>query len=255
MITEIVESLPKSGDLRMLDAGCGTGQMTKLLERYGEAVGLEIAPEAIEFARKRGVKSIVKGSISNPPFAAGSFDLVLSLDVIEHVDNDVHILESLYEIVKPGGHLIVTVPAFESLWSEHDEINQHKRRYRIPRLRRMMENAGFDISRITYCNSTLFLPVMVMRKGRTWLRRLRGHGSHDRPESDLAFYPRPINELLYRILTTENRLMRRFNLPVGVSILAIAQRPLETGQEIMPANITLSTVMADAGQETALAAQ
>ena len=99
---------------------------------------------------------------------------MLSLDVIEHVDNDVHILESLYEIVKPGGHLIITVPAFESLWSEHDEINQHKRRYRVPRLRKMMENAGFEVSRITYCNSTLFLPVMAMRKGKTWCAQVTG---------------------------------------------------------------------------------
>ncbi|HQY31913.1 MAG TPA: class I SAM-dependent methyltransferase, partial [Thermomicrobiales bacterium] len=143
MITEIVEALPRNESFRLLDAGCGTGQMTKLLEKYGDAVGLELAPEAIAFARKRGVQNIVQGSITDPPFPAGSFDLVLSLDVIEHVDNDVQILESLFEIVKPGGHLIVTVPAFQSLWSQHDEINQHKRRYRVPQLRKMIENAGF----------------------------------------------------------------------------------------------------------------
>ena len=255
MITKIVDELPKSENFRLLDAGCGTGQMTKLLEQYGEAVGLEIAPEAIEFARRRGVKNVVKGSISNPPFAAGSFDLVLSLDVIEHVVNDVHILESLYEVVKPGGHLIVTVPAFESLWSEHDEINQHKRRYRIPRLQKMIENAGFDVTRITYCNSTLFAPVMIMRKGRTWLRKLRGQSASEQPASDLAFYPKPINSLLYRILAMETRAMQRWNLPFGVSILAIAQRPLETGEELMPANITPSAVLAEPARETVLAAQ
>src|SRR4029078_12444700 len=98
---------------RLLDAGCGTGQMTKLLESYGDAVGLEIAPEAISFARRRGVQKMIDGSIADPPFAAGTFDLVLSLDVIEHVDNDVHILSSFFAILKPRGHLIVKVPRFE----------------------------------------------------------------------------------------------------------------------------------------------
>ena len=255
MITRIVEALPKTDGFRLLDAGCGTGQMTKLLERYGDAVGLEIAPEAIDFARKRGVKEIVQGSISDPPFAAGSFDVVLSLDVIEHVDDDVHILNSLFEIVKPGGHLIVTVPAFESLWSEHDEINHHKRRYRVPQLRQMMEHAGFAMTRVTYCNSTLFLPVLAARKGKALLRRLRGQAPGDEPESDLAFYPRPINELLYRIVTAETRIMQRWSMPVGVSILAIAQRPLETGANLTPANITVDSLIGAVEPQKVLVAQ
>jgi len=228
MITDIVEALPRGDDFRMLDAGCGTGQMTKLLERYGEAVGLEIAPEAIEFARKRGVHNIVQGSITEPPFEPGSFDLVLSLDVIEHVDDDVHILNSLFDIVKPGGHLIVTVPAFQSLWSSHDEINHHKRRYRVPQLRNMIENAGFDMTRITYCNTAFFVPVYATRKIKTALRSLRHADDINDPESDLADYPKPVNDLLYHIISTETKLTRHVDMPFGVSILAVAQRPVES---------------------------
>ncbi len=228
MITDIVESLPRDEHFRLLDAGCGTGQMTKLLECYGEAIGLELAPEAIEFARKRGVHNIVQGSITDPPFEPGSFDLVLSLDVIEHVDNDVQILDSLFNIVKPGGYLIVTVPAFQSLWSSHDEINHHKRRYRVPQLRSMIEDAGFDITRITYCNTAMFVPVFATRKFKTALRSLRHADDVNDPESDLAEYPKPVNDLLYHIVSTETKLAKHVDMPFGVSILAVAQRPIDS---------------------------
>jgi 2-polyprenyl-3-methyl-5-hydroxy-6-metoxy-1,4-benzoquinol methylase len=245
MITEIVESLPRPEGFKMLDAGCGTGQMTKLLERYGEAVGLEIAPEAINFARKRGVKNIVQGSITDPPFPAGSFDLVLSLDVIEHVDNDVQILNSLFDIVKPGGHLIVTVPAFQSLWSQHDEINYHKRRYRVPQLRTMIADAGFEVSRITYCNTALFAPVFVTRKAKTAFRNLLNANDPEHPESDLTHYPRPVNDLLYHIVAAETKLMKHVNMPFGVSILAVAQRPVTAVEDGDDLNIQLSRLIAE----------
>ena len=255
MITRIVESLPRAEDFRLLDAGCGTGQMTKLLERYGEAIGLEIAPEAIEFARKRGVQNIVQGSITDPPFAAGSFDLVLSLDVIEHVDNDLQILDSLFEIVKPGGHLIVTVPAFQSLWSQHDEINQHKRRYRVPQMRKMIENAGFEVTRMTYCNTALFLPVFAARKGKSVFRLLKHTAPGNDPESDLARYPDPINNLLYQIVTAETKLMKHVNMPFGVSILAVAQRPFDSSTEATSAPITIDSLIADSASSTVLTAR
>jgi 2-polyprenyl-3-methyl-5-hydroxy-6-metoxy-1,4-benzoquinol methylase len=255
MITEIVESLPRSENFRLLDAGCGTGQMTKLLERYGEAVGLEIAPEAIEFARKRGVKNLIQGSITDPPFAAGSFDVVLSLDVIEHVDNDVQIIESLFEIVRPGGHLIVTVPAFKSLWSQHDEINHHKRRYRVNEVNTMLTSAGFAVTQATYCNSLLFPAVFAMRKGKTLLRKLRGNMNPDEPESDLAHYPRPINEALYRMVTTETKLLKKVQPPFGVSILAVAQRPLESTIGDTSPSVTIDSLIAGVEQPKVLAAQ
>ena len=255
MITEIVEALPRNESFRLLDAGCGTGQMTRLLERYGEAVGLEIAPEALEFARKRGVKNLIQGSITDPPFAAGSFDLVLSLDVIEHVDNDVQIIDSLFEIVKPGGHLIVTVPAFKSLWSAHDEINHHKRRYRVSEMEDMLTNAGFTVTQATYCNSLLFPVVFAMRKGKTWMRKLRKNGATEEPESDLAHYPKPINELLYRIVTTETDLLKRFHPPFGVSILAVAQRPVESSIGDNPATVTIDSLIAESEPQKVLAAQ
>ncbi len=234
LITKLVASLKQDPNFRILDAGCGTGQMTKQLEEIGHAVGLDSANEAIEYARSRGVERLVRGSITDPPFADGSFDCVLALDVIEHVDDDMGILTSLYEVIKPGGHLIITVPAFDALWSEHDEINHHKRRYRSPQLRRLMEEAGFTVDRVTYCNTALYLPVLLTRKTKNLLRSLSRQraGEHRPLQSDLGDYPRPVNDALYALMKAETRLMERFDMPFGVSILAVATRPLSSGIEI-----------------------
>jgi SAM-dependent methyltransferase len=234
LISDVLGSLRQDGPLRILDAGCGTGQMLKCLESHGEAVGIDSSPQAVGYARDRGVSRLVRGSITDPPFRDGSFDCVVALDVIEHVDDDIGILTKLHEVVKPGGHLIVTVPAFKTLWSEHDEINQHKRRYRAPQLSRLIQEAGFDLQRVSYCNTALFLPVLTLRKGKNLLRasrRRRGAG-HDSLRSDLGEYPVPVNAALNWLMRGETRLMRHVDLPFGVSILAVARRPL--AQETVP---------------------
>ena len=229
LITKLVTNLKPAGTFRILDAGCGTGQMTKQLEGIGEAVGMDSASEAIAYARSRGVERLVRGSITAPPFAEQSFDCVLALDVIEHVDDDMGILTSLFRVIKPGGHLIITVPAFDALWSEHDEINHHKRRYRAPHLRMLIQEAGFDVERLTYCNTALYVPVLVTRKLKNaWRALFSTRNGTPRPlKSDLGDYPRPINGALYGLMRAETRLMDSFDMPFGVSILAVATRPLE----------------------------
>jgi len=228
LIADVLGSIRKDQPLRILDAGCGTGQMLKCLESHGDAIGIDSSPQAIGYARDRGVKRLVQGSITDLPFYDGCFDCVLALDVIEHVDDDVGILAKLHGVVKPGGHLIVTVPAYKLLWSEHDEINLHKRRYRANELRELMEKAGFDIHRVSYCNTALFLPVLATRKAKNLLRTVRRKRgtAHSGLESDLDEYPSPVNTALYWLMRGETRLMRKFNLPFGVSILAVAKRPL-----------------------------
>jgi len=238
LITRLVSSLGSGDNFRILDAGCGTGQMTKRLGAIGLAFGLDSAPEAIAFARSRGVERLAQGSITAPPFANGAFDCVLALDVIEHVDDDFGILTSLFKILRPGGHLIVTVPAFDALWSEHDEINHHKRRYRASQLKTLIENAGFHADRVTYCNTALCLPVFVTRKAKNLARALnlrRGNSEGQELKSDLGDYPGFVNDGLYKLMRGETRLMERVNLPFGVSILAVATRPLESATAPVPA--------------------
>jgi len=233
LITRLVGSFKLTPSFRILDAGCGTGQMTKQLEAIGEAIGLDSASEAIAYARSRGVTRLVRGSITDPPFADDSFDCVLALDVIEHVDNDMGILTSLFQVVRPGGHLVITVPAFKALWSEHDEINHHRRRYRASQMRRLIEEAGFTVERVTYCNTALCIPVLVTRKLKNLARSISSRKSgDDRPlKSDLGNYPAPLNEVLYRLMRAETWLMQKVDMPFGVSILAVATRPLDSASQ------------------------
>jgi SAM-dependent methyltransferase len=228
LISDVLGSLRRDGPFRILDAGCGTGQMLKCLESHGDAIGIDSSSQAVGYAQERGVRRLVRGSLADPPFRDGSFDCVVALDVIEHVDDDVGILSKLHEVVKPGGHLVITVPAFKTLWSEHDEINQHKRRYRAGQLRRLVEEAGFDLERVSYCNTALFVPVLAVRKAKNLLRSVRrgGRTETDTLRSDLDEYPAPINAALYWLMRGETRLMRHVDLPFGVSILAVARRPV-----------------------------
>jgi SAM-dependent methyltransferase len=239
LISRIVGEL-NGGDpatFRILDAGCGTGQMLQHLGRFGQVVGLDTSPEAIRFAATRRVDHLVLGSILDLPFPAASFDCVLSLDVIEHVDHDAEMLRHLTAVLKPGGHLVLTVPAFQALWSEHDVVNWHKRRYRAPQLRALLDGEGLEIQRMTYCNTALFAPIFAARKLKNLRGRLRDRGRTRRahldglpepepgPESDLSELPRPVNEALFRLLRAENRLLEKRDFPFGVSLLAIARKP------------------------------
>jgi len=224
LIHEILDRLDLPGRARMLDAGCGTGQMLKTLQKRGDAVGLDISPEAIAFAASRGAENLVLGTVASPPFPDGTFDVALALDVIEHVDDDQALLEGLRKLVKPNGFVIITVPAFQSLWSDHDVINRHCRRYRSGQLGERIEASGLEIDRITYCNTSLFPLVCLVRWGQRLVQLFRPKQEAE-ADSDLRGYPAPVNELLYRLMLLENRVMRRFDLPVGVSILAIARRP------------------------------
>ena len=225
LVTRIVAGLPPTAHRPlMLDAGCGTGQMLKHLQQFGDAIGLDVSGPALGFASSRGTLDLVLGSVTRPPFPPGTFDRVFILDVVEHVDDDVAILRGLFDLLKPGGHLVVTVPAFPSLWSDHDRINRHRRRYLVPQMSQVLKDAGFEVERVAYCNSLLFPVVYPLRRAMAVLQRRRNSQVHDL-ESDLHAHRPLVNETLFRLLRLENRLTARWNPPFGVSILAIARRP------------------------------
>src|SRR5574341_1625508 len=146
---------------RILEIGCGAGGMLEDLDHYGMSYGLDIAEAALPFWRERGLDSVALGDTRALPYAEAQFDVVIAIDVLEHVDDDVDALREIRRVCKTGGRVIVTVPAFQLLWSRRDVQCHHKRRYRISEVRHKMEQGGFKILKATYINMPLFFPLLM----------------------------------------------------------------------------------------------
>jgi SAM-dependent methyltransferase len=207
---------------RALDVGCGTGTMLQHLSRYARVQGIDADPKAVAFCHERGLTDV--SQIESPvlPFPDGSFDLVTAFDVLEHVEDDIGLLREMYRVASPGALLLVSVPAYQFLWGAQDEISHHHRRYVAPELRRRVTAAGFQLDRVSYFNTLLFPAIAALRVGR---RLLPSRGS-DEVKSDFGLTPPGlVNRVLARLFGMEAALLQRVNLPVGVSVLALARRP------------------------------
>lgn len=202
----------------VLDVGCGTGTMLGHLERYGTVRGVDASEEAVRFCHERGVAGVTQADGVPLPFEPESFDLVTALDVIEHVDRDDELLAELRRITRPGGTLLVSVPAYRFLWGLQDEVSHHKRRYTARELRERMTEAGWSLRRLSYFNTLLFPPIAAVRLAR------RG-GKPAKVQSDFELTkPGRLNTVLARAFSAEAPLVERMDLPFGVSVLALASR-------------------------------
>lgn len=219
IVAAVIRRLRLPADARLLDAGCGTGGNLPMLAGFGEVVGAEYDAGAAVLARARGVCEVVRAGLpGGMPFVAGRFDLITLLDVLEHIDDDAASLRTLAGLLAPGGHLLITVPAFPFLWGPHDEAHHHKRRYRASGLRQTVEGAGLKLAWQSYYNSGLFPAVAAVRL----LRKLLPVGGAG---SELALPPAPINALLEGLFAAERHLLGRVRLPFGVSLIAVARKP------------------------------
>jgi SAM-dependent methyltransferase len=208
---------------RILDVGCGTGTMLTHLARYGKAQGIDVDEEAIGYCRERGLADVRLGAAEHLPFDDGSFDLVTALDVVEHLDDDVAALREIWRVLRPGGQILMTVPAHRFMWGDQDEVNLHKRRYVAAEVRDRLKAAGFEVDRVSYINAFLFPPIAAIRLLRRLQHRLL---RRTKQKSDFRYpAPRPLNFLLALIFGAEAPIVRRVDIPVGVSILALARHP------------------------------
>jgi SAM-dependent methyltransferase len=209
------------GTRRILDVGCGTGTMLTYLARYGTAEGIDMDADAIEYCHERGLTRVSQAGAEHLPFADGSFGLVTALDVIEHIDDDRAALHEVRRVLRPGGNFLVAVPAYRFLWGRQDDINLHKRRYQARELRERLTTAGFEVVRLSYINAVLFPAIAAVRLARHLLPK------PENVQSDFTFpAPRPLNFLLGHVFGAERFVVRQLDLPFGVSIMALARKPL-----------------------------
>jgi SAM-dependent methyltransferase len=208
---------PDRAQLRVMEAGCGTGGNLQMLSQFGKLDAFEMDAEARVIAKSKLPIDIKDGMLpDNIPFAKKSFDVVVAFDVIEHVEQDVASLASLSEQLAPGGCLIMTVPALPWLWSKHDETHHHFRRYTRKILKDTLLKAGLQPIRISYFNTLLFPAIAGVRL----VRKALGitETADDKMPSERT------NSLLKMIFGFESNFVGRINLPIGVSLMAVARK-------------------------------
>jgi SAM-dependent methyltransferase len=201
-------------DARILEIGCGTGHNLMMLKRFGEVDGVEIDPAARAMASARLGRSILDAPLPDlTGIEDGAYDLIALLDVLEHVEEDREALRTIARKLRPGGRILLTVPAHPWMWSAHDEVNHHKRRYTKRGFAAVLAEAGLKTELLSYFNSILFPVAAAARIA----GRLAG-----KEDSDDRLPPAPVNRLFETLFGLERYALGRLPFPPGVSLVAIA---------------------------------
>jgi SAM-dependent methyltransferase len=220
----LVKSLLKRYDRggprhQILEIGCGGGALIQDLRPYGSAAGIDVGEPAVRNCYNRGLNTVALGDAMALPFQDELFDVVIAVDVLEHVKDDMRVLDEIYRVSKPSATIILTVPAFNFLWSRRDIQCHHYRRYRLEEVRTKVLGRGFRILKSTYINMPLFIPLLMMVK--TGQLSSKGKPSI---QMDYVLVPPPVNKILSQIVKYEARLLKHTNLPIGSSIACVARR-------------------------------
>ncbi|KQN28938.1 class I SAM-dependent methyltransferase [Sphingomonas sp. Leaf38] len=205
-------ALPK--DAKILEIGCGTGHNLPMLAAFGSIDAIEIDPAAREIASERLGKPVGAAPLPElPGVPRGHYDLIAVLDVVEHIEDDVAALKAMADCLAPGGKILIAVPAHQWMWSAHDTVNHHHRRYSKATLKAAIETAGLTPEKLGYFNSLLFPLAAAARIA----GRMTG-----RDDSDDSPPPKPVNALFETIFRLERHLVGRVPMTPGVSIVTLA---------------------------------
>lgn len=238
ILVRAIRRLGLPADAQILDVGCGDGLFFPELEAFGHVRGIEVDTSLLT-ADNPARARIFTAPLGDPAYDDWRFDLITALDVIEHIADDNGAVARMIDLLAPGGKLLITVPAFMSLWDRHDELNHHYRRYTAAELRRLLERHG-SVARTRYLFPSLYVPKRAAR----WLGRLRGTAV-----TQDTIPPPAVSRLLAGWLSLEERITRPLHVPFGTSVLAVARAP-EAAAERVPARRARSRASVAAPVET-----
>lgn len=222
LIEHVMSGEPEDPNRRVLEVGCGAGGMLGPLSRYGAVTGVDISHEYTQFCATRGHGNVVTGSGYDLPFQDDSFDMVALFDVIEHISDDIRVLQEVRRVLKPGGRVFISVPAYQFLYSQNDRVAHHLRRYTATRLDEALSTAGLRSTKLTYFNTFLFpliLPAVLVLKLKERLFGL--------PEglTNLSHqFKEPVNGMFAWVMGAERWLLRHIDFPFGHSLIAMGSQ-------------------------------
>ena len=220
-----------SPDPAWLDVGCGTGVLLAAYARIRNKLGLEVEPASVAGARAKGL-NVVQIDRDWDLQRYGRFDVITLCDVIEHLQDDRAAIDSAHAALAPGAVVLVTVPALRSLWSDHDVVNHHFRRYSMPELVKLFDPVQWDVCYRSYFSS-LLLPLIW---GTRQLNNLKKRIRPARPRHDLSWGPAWMDRALLAVFRTEVRVLRRTRMPLGSSIALVARKRHAATAEAVAAN-------------------
>jgi len=218
LVLGLAKKFAKGGSV--LDVGCGTGRNLLEFSNSGFSVmGIDNSPHAISYSKKILGKNVVFGDITKKGFR--SFNCAICLDVLEHIRDPKPAVRNIHASLREGGHAIISVPAHQFLFSEHDKVLGHYRRYSIGGLRELIEGSGLKVEQISYWNATLFPLIALVRI----FKKRRSGGARINHTTELKPLPKPLNSLFKLIMLAENRLVvAGLGLPFGLSIVCVAKK-------------------------------
>ena len=222
MVWRLLKDLDR--DLSILEVGCSGGPLIRLLQREGFAkiAGIDINECSVQLCRSFGDAAVKVADGCSTGFSDEQFDIVIASDVLEHIEDPIQGLREWLRILRPKGMVLVFVPAFQFLWSRHDEVNRHYRRYTRKEIVTLLEQSGFYIERAAYWNFCFFFPALLVRT----MRRIFSRQQGEKEEGDLTASGSIVNRIFERVLRAENSLLAAgLNFPFGLSLFAIARKP------------------------------
>jgi SAM-dependent methyltransferase len=223
IVRDLVRQVNADHCCDVLEIGCSGGILLRQLHNdgYTRVTGIDISADAIARCAYNGLTNVYEMDARQPHFAAESFDVIIASDVLEHIADTAESLRAWHRLLRPFGVLIVFVPAFQFLWSIHDIVNNHEKRYTLRELTSLLIDAGFHVERRGYWNFAAFLPVLAVRLALKLLRVSRDSAAHD----GMAIPPKFLNILLAGLMRFENRLIcAGVRWPWGVSAMAIGRK-------------------------------